>query len=104
MGGGFARGAAPRRLEKKLRPDEAAIALVGRDKFTLFTPMLPEVSSGSLEPRPAETVGLKHGRTLRHSRRRGIAEDDELVSQAIPLQQTSGLFGIRTVGVFAQPN
>ncbi len=51
LGGGFAGVAVARRLEKKLRRDEAEIALVSRDNFTLFTPMLPEVSSGGLEPR-----------------------------------------------------
>jgi NADH:ubiquinone reductase (H+-translocating) len=55
LGGGFAGVAAARRLEKKLRRDEAEIALVSRDNFTLFTPMLPEVSSGGLEPRHVAT-------------------------------------------------
>ncbi|HTD34938.1 MAG TPA: NAD(P)/FAD-dependent oxidoreductase [Candidatus Elarobacter sp.] len=55
LGGGFAGVATARRLEKKLRRDEAEIALVGRDNFTLFTPMLPEVSSGGLEPRHVAT-------------------------------------------------
>jgi NADH dehydrogenase len=55
LGGGFAGVAVARRLEKKLRRDEAEIALVGRDNFTLFTPMLPEVSSGGLEPRHVAT-------------------------------------------------
>ncbi len=36
-------------------PDEAEIAIVSRDNFTLFTPMLPEVSSGGLEPRHVVT-------------------------------------------------
>ncbi len=44
-----------RRLEKKLRREEAEIALVSRDNFTLFTPMLPEVSSGGIEPRHVVT-------------------------------------------------
>ncbi|HYW54163.1 MAG TPA: NAD(P)/FAD-dependent oxidoreductase [Dongiaceae bacterium] len=55
LGGGFAGVAVARRLEKKLRADEAEIALVSRDNFTLFTPMLPEVSSGGLEPRHIAT-------------------------------------------------
>lgn len=55
LGGGFAGIAVARRLEKKLRPGEAEIALVSRDNFTLFTPMLPEVSSGGLEPRHVAT-------------------------------------------------
>jgi NADH dehydrogenase FAD-containing subunit len=55
LGGGFAGVAVARRLEKKLRRDEAEVALVSRDNFTLFTPMLPEVSSGGLEPRHVAT-------------------------------------------------
>jgi NADH:ubiquinone reductase (H+-translocating) len=55
LGGGFAGVAVAHRLEKKLRPDEARIALVSRDNFTLFTPMLPEVSSGGIEPRHVVT-------------------------------------------------
>ena len=55
LGGGFAGVAVARRLEKRLRRDEAEIALVSRDNFTLFTPMLPEVSSGGLEPRHVAT-------------------------------------------------
>jgi NADH dehydrogenase len=55
LGGGFAGVAVARRLEKKLRRDEAEIAIVSRDNFTLFTPMLPEVSSGGLEPRHVAT-------------------------------------------------
>jgi NADH dehydrogenase len=55
LGGGFAGVAVARRLERKLRRDEAEIALISRDNFTLFTPMLPEVSSGGLEPRHVVT-------------------------------------------------
>src|SRR6202011_858703 len=55
LGGGFAGVAVARRLERKLRRGEAEIALVSRDNFTLFTPMLPEVSSGGLEPRHVAT-------------------------------------------------
>ena len=55
LGGGFAGVAVARRLERKLRPDEAEIAIVSRDNFSLFTPMLPEVSSGGLEARHVAT-------------------------------------------------
>jgi NADH dehydrogenase len=55
LGGGFAGVAVARRLERKLRPDEAEIAIVSRDNFSLFTPMLPEVSSGGLEARHVVT-------------------------------------------------
>ncbi len=51
LGGGFAGVAVARRLERRLRPDEADVTIVSRDNFTLFTPMLPEVSSGGIETR-----------------------------------------------------
>ncbi|MGH7662182.1 MAG: NAD(P)/FAD-dependent oxidoreductase [Vulcanimicrobiaceae bacterium] len=51
LGGGFAGLAVAARLEKLLRPGEAEVTLVSRDNYALFTPMLPEVSSGDLEAR-----------------------------------------------------
>ncbi len=51
LGGGFAGLATARRLERQLRPGEAEITLVSRENYQLFTPMLPEVSSGNLELR-----------------------------------------------------
>lgn len=55
LGGGFAGMATARRLEEKLRRDEATVTLVSRENFALFTPMLPEVSSGGLEMRHVVT-------------------------------------------------
>jgi NADH dehydrogenase len=51
LGAGFAGIATARGLERRLRPDEAEITVVGRDNFTLFTPMLPEVFAGGIETR-----------------------------------------------------
>jgi NADH dehydrogenase len=51
LGAGFAGIATARGLERRLRAAEAEITIVGRDNFTLFTPMLPEVSAGGLETR-----------------------------------------------------
>ncbi|HEV3154957.1 MAG TPA: NAD(P)/FAD-dependent oxidoreductase [Candidatus Baltobacteraceae bacterium] len=51
LGGGFAAIAAAQRLEKLLRKDEAELVLISRENFSLFTPMLPEVSSGALDVR-----------------------------------------------------
>jgi NADH dehydrogenase len=51
LGGGFAAIAVAQRLEKRLRPDEAELVLISRENFSLFTPMLPEVSSGALDVR-----------------------------------------------------
>jgi NADH:quinone reductase (non-electrogenic) len=51
VGGGFAGTAVAQRLEHRLRPDEADVVLLSRENYTLFTPMLPEVTSGELEVR-----------------------------------------------------
>lgn len=51
LGGGFAAIACAHRLEQRLRPDEAELVLISRENFSLFTPMLPEVSSGALDAR-----------------------------------------------------
>ncbi len=55
LGAGFAGVATARALEHRLRADEAEITIVGRDNFSLFTPMLPEVSAGGLETRHVVT-------------------------------------------------
>ena len=51
LGGGFAGMALAQRLEALLAPGEATVTLVSRDNYALFTPMLPEVCGGELEPR-----------------------------------------------------
>ncbi len=51
LGAGFAGTAAARTLERRARRGEVSVTLVNRDNYTLFTPMLPEVSSGAIEPR-----------------------------------------------------
>jgi len=55
VGGGFAGMAVARRLERRLRPNEAEIVLLSQENYTLFTPMLPEVTSGELEVRHVVT-------------------------------------------------
>src|SRR5579863_7489295 len=67
LGGGFAGISAARRLESRLHASEAQITLVSRENFTLFTPMLPEVSSGALDVRHVVTPirsQLRHTRFL----------------------------------------
>jgi len=48
LGGGFAGSDVLRELQKQFKKDDAEITLVSQDNFLLFTPMLPEVSSGML--------------------------------------------------------
>lgn len=51
LGGGFAGLAVAERLERILSGGEAEVTLISRDNYALFTPMLPEVCGGDLEPR-----------------------------------------------------
>lgn len=52
LGGGFAGTAVARRLEQLFPRDASVeIALVDRENFSLFTPLLPEVPSGTIEPK-----------------------------------------------------
>ena len=52
LGGGFAGVMTAQALERRLgRRTDVEIWLVSRDNFMLFTPLLPEVCSGALEPR-----------------------------------------------------
>ena len=55
LGGGFGGLTTARELERLLSPGEAQITVVSRENFSLFTPMLPEVSSGNLETRHVVT-------------------------------------------------
>lgn len=53
VGGGFAGLHLVRRLEGRLRPDEAEITVIDRNNFHLFTPLLYQVATGEL---PAHAV------------------------------------------------
>ena len=55
LGGGFGGIAVAQRLERRSRPDDVQISLISRENFSLFTPMLPEVSSGALDVRHVVT-------------------------------------------------
>ncbi len=51
VGGGFAGAAVAARLEQLFRRDSSVeIRLLDRENFSVFTPLLPEVPSGALEP------------------------------------------------------
>ncbi len=78
VGGGFAGIAVARRLEERLRPNEAEIVLLSRENYTLFTPMLPEVTSGELEVRHVVTPI----RTQLHRTRFVLADVDEIDVEA----------------------
>lgn len=48
LGGGFAGSNVLREMQKQLKRNDVEITLVSQDNFFLFTPMLPEISSGML--------------------------------------------------------
>lgn len=51
VGGGFAGVATAHELERRSKPDDIRLALINQQNYMLFTPMLPEVASGSLDMR-----------------------------------------------------
>lgn len=51
VGGGFAGFHALRRLEKRLPPEAAELILVNPTDYLLYSPLLPDVTAGLLEPR-----------------------------------------------------
>jgi NADH dehydrogenase FAD-containing subunit len=57
LGGGFGGIEVLRQLQKAFQDDVSVdITLVSRDNFFLFTPLLPEVSSGMIETRHIVTT------------------------------------------------
>ncbi|HEY8314257.1 MAG TPA: NAD(P)/FAD-dependent oxidoreductase [Candidatus Baltobacteraceae bacterium] len=90
LGGGFAAIATTQRLERLLRADEAEIVLISRENFSLFTPMLPEVSSGALDVRHIVTPvrsQLKRARFV-------LAEVDAFDARARSVTYTHTLTGM----------
>ncbi|WP_377272627.1 NAD(P)/FAD-dependent oxidoreductase [Peterkaempfera sp. SMS 1(5)a] len=61
VGGGFAGVECARRLERKLAPAEAEIALVTPFSYQLYLPLLPHVAAGVLTP---QSVAVSLRRTL----------------------------------------
>lgn len=61
VGGGFAGVECARRLERKLAPAEAEIALVAPFSYQLYLPLLPQVAAGVLTP---QSVAVSLRRTL----------------------------------------
>src|SRR5438270_6730182 len=53
VGGGFGGAFCAHRLERLLRGRSERVLLVAPENFLLFSPLLPEAASGTLEPRHA---------------------------------------------------
>jgi NADH dehydrogenase len=90
LGGGFAGVATAARLERVLRPGEAELLLVSRENYSVFTPMLPEVFSGSLETRHVVTPVRAELRRTQFvlGEVTGIDLDARLVRQRHPIEGT----------------
>src|SRR5579884_995219 len=65
VGGGFAGLECARRLERKLTPAEADIALVAPFSYQLYLPLLPHVAAGVVTP---QSVAISLRRVLRRTR------------------------------------
>ncbi|MBK3590251.1 FAD-dependent oxidoreductase, partial [Streptomyces sp. MBT57] len=66
VGAGFAGVECVRRLERRLAPGEAEIALVTPFSYQLYLPLLPQVASGVLTP---QSVAVSLRRSRRHRTR-----------------------------------
>lgn len=66
MGAGFAGVECVRRLERRLIPGEAEIALVAPFSYQLYLPLLPQVASGVLTP---QSVAVSLRRSRKHRTR-----------------------------------
>ncbi|MFD6415431.1 NAD(P)/FAD-dependent oxidoreductase [Streptomyces sp. NPDC060194] len=66
VGAGFAGVECVRRLERKLGPDEAELALVTPSSYQLYLPLLPQVASGVLTP---QSIAVSLRRSRRHRTR-----------------------------------
>src|SRR3954449_2506529 len=51
VGGGYVGMYTALRLQRRLRPDEAAITVVDPQSYMTYQPFLPEAGAGNLEPR-----------------------------------------------------
>ena len=65
VGGGFAGVECARRLERKLAPGEADIAIVAPFSYELYLPLLPQVAAGVLTP---QSVAVSLRRMLNRTR------------------------------------
>ena len=119
VGGGYVGMYTALRLQRRLRPDEAAITVVDPQSYMTYQPFLPEAGAGNLEPRhvvvPLRKVlrrcRVLGGRITRidHARRCALFEPhegepfdlsyDEVVLAPGSIARTLPIPGLREVGV-----
>ena len=51
VGSGFAGFTCARELERRLRPEDAELVLASPTDYLLYSPLLPEVATGVIDPR-----------------------------------------------------
>src|SRR5919107_1813264 len=81
VGAGFAGFTCARELEKRLGPDDAELVLVSPSDYLLYSPLLPEVAAGTMDPRHI-AVPL-HGRLKRTRVVLGYAVGADLEAQTL---------------------
>ena len=119
IGGGYVGMYTALRLQRRLRPDEAAITVVDPQSYMTYQPFLPEAGAGNLEPRhvvvPLRKVlrrcRVLGGRITRldHARRTALFEPhegaayeltyDEVVLAPGSIARTLPIPGLREVGI-----
>src|SRR5919202_5774978 len=86
VGGGFAGFTCARELEKRLGPDDAELVLVSPTDYLLYSPLLPEVAAGTIDPRHI-AVPL-HGRLKRTRVIPGYAVGADLEVRTLTIAST----------------
>ncbi|MFD7713729.1 NAD(P)/FAD-dependent oxidoreductase [Streptomyces sp. NPDC059785] len=89
VGAGFAGVECVRRLERRLRPDEADLTLVTPFSYQLYLPLLPQVASGVLTPQSV-AVSLRRSRRYRTRILPGGAIGVDLKAKVCVVRKISG--------------
>jgi NADH dehydrogenase len=85
-GAGFAGFACASELEKRLEPDDTELSLVSPTDYLLYSPLLPEVAAGAMDPRHV-AVPL-HGRLKRTRVVLGYAVGADLETRTLTVAPT----------------
>jgi NADH dehydrogenase len=88
VGSGFAGLSVARRLERLLPPDAAEIVLVSPNDHMIYTPLLPQVSAGVLEPRH---IAVASRAVLRRARiHQGFVRSVDRAARTVAMRRVDG--------------
>ena len=88
VGGGFAGFYALRELQRRLTPEQAELVLVNPTDYLLYSPLLPEVATGVVEPRH---IAVSLRRALPRVRLvLGRVRDVDLAGRSVTVQPVDG--------------